>query len=62
MTDQDKNDFKRHLKALLKHYNARISFTHDDNDDENYITVRMGDTKELIIKTEDWLEHTDIED
>ena len=59
MNDQDKNDFKRYLKALLYHYNARISFTHDD--DENYITVRVGDTKELIIKTEDWLEHTDIE-
>lgn len=53
-------DFKRDLKALLKQYNARISFINDDNDD-NYITVRVGDTKELIIKKQDWLEHTDIE-
>lgn len=60
MTDQDKNDFKRYLKALLYHYNARISFV-IDYDDDSYITVRVGDTKELIIKTEQWLEHTDIE-
>ena len=56
MEELDKNDFKRDLKALLYHYNARISFANDD------ILVRIGDTKELVIKTEDWLEHTDIED